>query len=244
MLFFLFFNDGYCLYKLCITLGTNEFLGATVITNMITVIPVGGKFVMHWIWGGYTIKNPTLHRIYSLHFILPFLIAGLTFIHLTLLHKVGSTSPLGSDNGIDDVPFYPYYVSKDLFALSCFLVVFATFVLYFPNTLNHPDNYIPADPIHTPAHVVPEWYFLPFYAILRSIPHKTAGILSMFSAILVLFTLPSFNTSIIRNTTFRPIFKFFFWSFIADIIILAWLGQKPVKEYFYFSGPNRYCIIF
>ena len=224
--------------------GQMSFWGATVITNMITVIPVGGKFVMHWIWGGYTIKNPTLHRIYSLHFILPFLIAGLTFIHLTLLHKVGSTSPLGSDNGIDDVPFYPYYVSKDLFALSCFLVVFATFVLYFPNTLNHPDNYIPADPIHTPAHVVPEWYFLPFYAILRSIPHKTAGILSMFSAILVLFTLPSFNTSIIRNTTFRPIFKFFFWSFIADIIILAWLGQKPVKEYFYFSGPNRYCIIF
>ena len=137
---------------------------------MVTAIPVAGKSISEWLWGGYTVSNPTLNRFFSVHFVLPFLIAGVTLIHLALLHKEGSNSPIGSDTGVDDITFYPYFFYKDVFAFSCFLLFFAFFVLYFPNFLNHPDNYIPADPMETPAHVVPEWYFLPYYAILRSIP--------------------------------------------------------------------------
>jgi len=216
--------------------GQMSFWGATVITSMVTVIPIAGKQIVEWLWGGYTVNNPTLVRFYSLHFILPFLIAGFTLIHLALLHKDGSNSPIGSDTGVDDIPFYPYYFYKDVFALSCFLLFFATFVFYFPNVLNHPDNYIPADPLHTPAHVVPEWYFLPYYAILRSIPHKTAGIIAMGSSIFVLFLIPFINTSYIRSTTFRPIFKVAFWLFIADFVILTWVGQKPVRDTFILLG--------
>jgi quinol-cytochrome oxidoreductase complex cytochrome b subunit len=133
---------------------------------MVTVVPIAGKAIMQWLWGGYVISNATLHRFYSIHFILPFVIAGLTFVHLALLHKVGSNSPLGSDTGVDDISFYPYFVHKDLFALGCYLVVFGFFVFYFPNVLNHPDNYIPADPYETPPHVVPEWYEREVYRAL------------------------------------------------------------------------------
>ena len=214
--------------------GQMSFWGATVITTMITIIPVAGKHILEWLWGGYTIKNPTLNRIFIVHFLLPFVIAGVTFVHLTLLHRVGSSTPIGSDSGVDDVPFYPYYASKDLFAFTCFLLFFAFFVFYCPNVLNHSTNYIPADPMETPAHVVPEWYFLTFYAILRGIPHKTAGILAMFGSIAVLFLLPILNTSRIRSTTYRPIFKFFFWVFLADFAVLLWSGQKPVEKVFIF----------
>ena len=216
--------------------GQMSFWGATVITSMVTAIPVAGQPIVQWLWGGYTVGNPTLNRFFSIHFVLPFVIAGLTLIHLILLHKEGSNSPLGSDTGIDDVPFYPYYFSKDVFALFCFFTFFGTFVFYFPNVLNHPDNYIPADPLQTPAHVVPEWYFLPYYAILRSIPHKAGGIIAMIGAILVLLLIPFSNTSDIRNTTYRPIFKIFFWLFIVDFIILTWVGQKPVRDTFILVG--------
>ena len=216
--------------------GQMSFWGATVITNMVTAIPVAGKPIAEWLWGGFTVSNPTLKRFYSVHYVLPFVIAGLTLVHLTLLHQVGSTSPIGSDTGVDDVPFYPYYFTKDIFALSVYLVIFAFFVFYFPNVLNHPDNYIPADPLKTPAHVVPEWYFLPFYAILRSIPHKAGGIIAMGAAIAVLLLIPFTNTSWVRNTTYRPIFKIFFWLFIADFLILTWIGQKPVRDAFIETG--------
>ena len=216
--------------------GQMSFWGATVITSMVTAIPVAGQPIVQWLWGGYTVGNPTLNRFFSIHFFLPFLIAGVSLIHLALLHKEGSNSPIGSDTGIDDVAFYPYFLYKDVFALSCFLLFFAFFVLYFPNVLNHPDNYIPADPLQTPAHVVPEWYFLPFYAILRSIPHKAGGIIAMGAAILILLAIPFINTSFIRNTTYRPVFKFFFWLFIADYIILTWIGQMPVRNAFIFVG--------
>ena len=216
--------------------GQMSFWGATVITSMVTAIPVAGHPIVEWLWGGFTVGNPTLKRFFSIHFTLPFIIAGLSIIHLALLHKDGSNNPIGSDSGVDDVPFYPYYFSKDIFALSCFLVFFSTFVFYFPNILNHPDNYIPADPLQTPAHVVPEWYFLSFYAILRSIPHKAGGIVAMGGAILILLFLPFINTSYVRNTTYRPIFKFFFWLFIADYIILTWIGQKPVRNAFIIVG--------
>ena len=137
-----------------------SFWGATVITNMVTAIPFGGQTIVEWLWGGFTVNAPTLRRFYSVHFLLPFIIAGLTIIHLALLHKDGSTSPIGSDTGVDDVPFYPYYFAKDLFAFTCFVLFFGVFVFFFPNLLNHPDNCIPADPMETPKHLVPEWYFL------------------------------------------------------------------------------------
>jgi ubiquinol-cytochrome c reductase cytochrome b subunit len=216
--------------------GQMSFWGATVITSMVTALPIGGTTVVQWLWGGYTVNNPTLHRFYSIHFFLPFVIAALSLIHLALLHKEGSSSPIGSDTGVDDIPFYPYFVTKDAFAFFSFLLVFATFVFYFPNTLNHPDNYIPADPLHTPAHVVPEWYFLPYYAILRSIPHKALGILAMGGAIVVLFIIPFIYNSEVRNTTYRPLFKICFWIFVSDFILLTWVGQKPVRDTFIYAG--------
>jgi quinol-cytochrome oxidoreductase complex cytochrome b subunit len=226
--------------------GQMSFWGATVITSMVTALPVGGKSVVQWLWGGYTVNNPTLHRFFSLHFFLPFLIAGISLIHLALLHKEGSSSPLASDTGVDDLPFYPYFVSKDVFAFFTFLVFFGIFVFYFPNTLNHPDNYLPADPYHTPAHVVPEWYFLPFYAILRSIPHKGGGILAMLGSIFVLFLPPFIYSSDIRSTTYRPIFRLCFWLFISDFIILTWVGQKPTRDAYIFAGQvaTAYYFIF
>jgi quinol-cytochrome oxidoreductase complex cytochrome b subunit len=216
--------------------GQMSFWGATVITNMVTAIPVAGHYIAEWLWGGFTVGNPTLKRFYSIHFTLPFLIVGVSLLHLTLLHQVGSNSPIGSDTGVDDVAFYPYFFSKDAFAFSCFLVFFAIFVFYFPNALNHPDNYIPANPLQTPAHVVPEWYFLPYYAILRSIPHKAGGILAMGASICVLFLIPFINTSYVRNTTYRPIFKICFWLFVADFLILTWVGQKPVRDTYIETG--------
>ena len=216
--------------------GQMSFWGATVITNMVTAVPVAGKHIVQWLWGGYTVSNPTLNRFFSIHFVLPFIIAGLTIVHLALLHKEGSNNPIGFDSGIDDIVFYPYFLVKDVFAFSCFLIFFTTFVFYFPNILNHFDNYIPANPLETPAHVVPEWYFLPYYAILRSIPHKTGGIIAMVGAILVLLIIPFTNTSELRNTTYRPVFKICFWLFIIDFIVLTWVGQKPVRDNFIFLG--------
>jgi len=210
--------------------GQMSFWGATVITSMVTAIPVAGQYIAEWLWGGYVVRNPTLKRFYTLHFVLPFVIAGLTIIHLALLHQVGSSNPIGSDSGIDDIPFYPYFFWKDFFAFTVFLFVFGVLVFYFPNLLNHPDNCIRANPIKTPLHVVPEWYFLPFYAILRSIPHKAGGIIAMLGSVLILFSVPYLNTSMIRNTTYRPIFKIFFWLFVADFICLMYLGQRPVKD--------------
>ena len=216
--------------------GQMSFWGATVITNMVTAIPIAGKYLVQWLWGGYTVSNPTLNRFFSIHFLLPFIIAGLTLTHLAFLHKEGSNNPVGFDSGIDNIVFYPYFLIKDIFAFSCFLIFFTSFIFYFPNILNHFDNYIPANPLETPAHVVPEWYFLPYYAVLRSIPHKTGGIIAMIGAILVLLLIPFINTSELRNTTYRPIFKLFFWFFIADFIILMWVGQKPVRDNFILLG--------
>jgi ubiquinol-cytochrome c reductase cytochrome b subunit len=216
--------------------GQMSFWGATVITNMVTAIPFGGQTIVEWVWGGFTVNAPTLRRFYSVHFLLPFIIAGLSIIHLALLHKDGSTSPIGSDTGVDDVPFYPYYFAKDLFAFTCFILFFSVFVFFFPNLLNHPDNCIPADPMETPKHLVPEWYFLPFYAILRSIPHKAAGIVAMVGAIFVMLVIPFSYTGYIRNTTYRPLFKIFYWLLVADFATLMWVGQAPITDPFILLG--------
>ena len=212
--------------------GQMSFWGATVISSIVTVVP-GGTTISHWVWGAYRTGNLTLKRFYSIHYVLPFLIAAMTFIHLALLHKHGSNSLLGSDRGLDDAHFYPYYTYKDVFAFFCFLSFFGAFVFYFPNVLNHPHNYIPANTIKTPLHVVPEWYFLIYFTILRSCSTKTGGILAMGGSILILFSLPFINTSFVRNTAYRPIFSFFFWLFISILIQLTWIGQKPTDEDYY-----------
>jgi len=216
--------------------GQMSFWGATVITNLVTAVPLVGNAIVTWLWGGFTVDNPTLNRFYSLHFLFPFLIAGLSLVHLALLHKDGSNNPLGVDSSGDKIPFYPYFFVKDLFAFFVFLFVFCFFVFYFTNALVYQHNYIPANPLVTPAHIVPEWYFLPFYAILRSIPDKLGGVLAMGGALIVLFFIPFTNTSEIRSTTFRPIFKIFYWLFVSDFLILGWIGQMPVKSVYVLVG--------
>ena len=216
--------------------GQMSFWGATVITNLATAIPIIGQPIVDWLWGGFTVNNATLNRFFSLHFLFPFLIAGLSLLHLALLHKDGSNNPLGVDTSVDKVPFYPYFIVKDLFAFFIFTFIFSIFIFYFPNAMGHPDNYIPANPLVTPAHIVPEWYFLPFYAILRSIPDKLGGVAAMGGALLVLFLIPFTNTSEVRSTTFRPLFKIFYWLLVADFLILGWIGQKPVKTTFVIAG--------
>lgn len=210
--------------------GQMSFWGATVITNLFSAIPFVGQSIVEWLWGGFSVSNATLNRFFSLHYFMPFAIAGLVLLHLSLLHKDGSNNPLGINTNVDYVSFYPYYYVKDLFAFFVFATVFVFFIFFYPNALGHPDNYIPANPLVTPAHIVPEWYFLPFYAILRSIPDKLGGVVAMISAILVLLLLPLLNTSEVRSSKFRPIFSFLYWFLVADFIILGWIGQKPVES--------------
>jgi ubiquinol-cytochrome c reductase cytochrome b subunit len=210
--------------------GQMSFWGATVITNLFSAIPVIGQSIVSWLWGGFSVDNATLNRFFSLHYLLPFLIAGLTIVHLSLLHSDGSNNPLGINSKLDTIPFYPYFYVKDLFAFFIFITFFLFFIFYFPNSLGHSDNYIPANPLVTPPHIVPEWYFLPFYAILRSIPNKLGGVVAMISAILILLLLPFINTSLIRSTRFRPIFSLSYWFLVSDFILLGWIGQKPVES--------------
>jgi ubiquinol-cytochrome c reductase cytochrome b subunit len=209
--------------------GQMSFWGATVITNLFSAIPIIGQSIVELLWGGFSVGNPTLNRFFSLHYLMPFLIVGLVLIHLSLLHKDGSNNPLGINSNVDTIPFYPYFYVKDLFGFLIFLFVFSVLVFFYPNLLGHSDNYIPANPLVTPAHIVPEWYFLPFYAILRSIPDKLGGVLAMIGSILILLALPVLNTSEIRSTKYRPLFGFFYWFLALDFLILGWIGQKPVE---------------
>jgi quinol-cytochrome oxidoreductase complex cytochrome b subunit len=210
--------------------GQMSFWGATVITNLVSAIPVAGPSIVEWLWGGFSVDNATLNRFFSIHYLLPFAITGLVIVHIALLHKDGSNNPLGIDSSTDKIPFYPYCYVKDLFNALLFIVFFSVFLFYYPNLLGHPDNYIPANPMVTPAHIVPEWYFLPFYAILRSIPDKLGGVIAMFGAIVVLFLVPFINQSEVRSSTFRPIYRKLFWFLFADFMILGWIGQKVVES--------------
>lgn len=212
--------------------GQMSFWGATVITNLFSAIPFVGKPIVEWLWGGFCIDNATLNRFFSLHFVLPFLISGLVIIHIALLHKNGSNNPLGVSSASDKISFYPYFYVKDLFSLMSFLAFFSIVLFYYPNTLGHPDNYIPANPISTPAHIVPEWYFLPFYAILRSIPNKLGGVIAMGGAIVILLFLPFLNTSLVRSASFRPIYRQLFWFLFADFLLLGWVGQAALEPPF------------
>ena len=218
--------------------GQMSFWGATVITNLFSAIPFIGDTITQWLWGGYSVDNPTLSRFYTLHFLFPFLIVGVVILHIVALHTHGSNNPLGIDKKgpQDTIPFHPYYTIKDLFGLSFALTIFFAVVFFIPDYLGHPDNYIPADPLKTPAHIVPEWYFLPFYAILRAIPDKLGGVVAMFSAIFVLFLLPWLDTSKVRSASFRPIYQKFFWLFVLDTIILGWVGSKPAEGNYILIG--------
>jgi ubiquinol-cytochrome c reductase cytochrome b subunit len=209
--------------------GQMSFWGAKVITNLFSAIPFVGEPITTWLWGGYTVDNPTLNRFFSLHYLLPFVLAGLVGLHIWALHVPGNSNPTGVSvkSGQDTVPFHPYYTMKDTFAIVVFLIIFALFLFFMPNYLGHPLNYEPANPLSTPAHIVPEWYYLPFYAILRAIPSKLGGVIAMFGSILILFVLPWLDTSKVRSGTYRPLFKVFFWIFVLVCIALGYLGSKP-----------------
>ncbi|MCX7365709.1 MAG: cytochrome b N-terminal domain-containing protein [Alphaproteobacteria bacterium] len=213
--------------------GQMSFWGATVITNLFSAIPVVGQSVVDWLWGGFSVDNPTLNRFFALHYLLPFVIVGVVGLHVVALHVHGSNNPLGIDpkGPQDTVPFHPYYTMKDGFGVIAFMVVFAVFVFFLPDYMGHPDNYIPANPLVTPAHIVPEWYFLPFYAILRAVPDKLGGVLGMFGAIAVLFLLPWLDTSRVRSCTFRPIYKWFMLVLVADVVILGFCGANPPEGF-------------
>ena len=202
-----------------------------MITNLFSAIPLVGDSVVTWLWGGFSVDNPTLTRFFSLHYLLPFVIVGVVVLHMLALHRFGSNNPLGIDpNGKQDtIPFHPYYTYKDMFGLTVFLLVFASAIFFYPNFLGHPDNYIPANPLQTPAHIVPEWYFLPFYAILRAVPDKLGGVVLMFASIGVLFLLPWLDKSPVRSGRFRPLFRIFFWLLLADCAVLGYLGAKPAE---------------
>jgi len=201
--------------------GQMSFWGATVITNLFTAIPIIGIDIATWIWGGYSVDNSTLNRFFSLHYLLPFIIAGLSGVHLILLHTNGSENPLGLSESNDKVIFFPYFIVKDLFGLILFLGIFSYFVFFDANTLGHPDNYIRANPLVTPAHIVPEWYFLPFYAILRSIPDKLGGVFCMGLALVILLFLPMLDKSQVRSTRFSVLHKVICFFFVIDIIFLG-----------------------
>ena len=212
--------------------GQMSFWGATVITNLFSAIPFFGEGIVQWLWGGYSVDNPTLTRFFTLHYLIPFLILGLVVLHIWALHVPGNNNPVGIDvkkPSKDTVPFHPYIVIKDAFALLMFTIVFAFFVFYSPNILGHADNYIEANPMVTPAHIVPEWYLLPFYAILRSIPDKLMGVVAMLSAIFILAALPWLDTSKIRSAVFRPLYKQFYWILVIDVIILGYVGAMPAE---------------
>jgi ubiquinol-cytochrome c reductase cytochrome b subunit len=212
--------------------GQMSFWGATVITNLFSAFPVVGETIVTFLWGGYSVDNPTLNRFFSLHFLLPFMIFGVVILHVWALHVVGQNNPTGvevKNVEKDTVPFTPFATVKDLFVMSCFVMVYLYFVFWMPNYLGHADNYIPANPAVTPAHIVPEWYFLPFYAILRAVPDKLGGVLLMFASIAVLAVLPWIDTSRVRSMTYRPIARQLFWIFAITCVILGWLGAKPAE---------------
>ena len=211
--------------------GQMSFWGATVITNLFSAIPWVGDSIVSWLWGGFSVDNPTLNRFFVLHFLFPFIIVGVVALHVVAIHVTKSNNPEGIDvRGPQDVvPFHPYYTAKDAVGLLVFLLVFAFFVFYMPNYLGHPDNYTPANPLSTPAHIVPEWYFLPFYAILRSIPDKFLGVLALGGAMVVLFLLPWLDRSPIRSCRYRPVYKWLVLLFTLDVLFLGWLGAKPAE---------------
>ena len=218
--------------------GQMSFWGATVITNLFSAIPLVGESIVQWLWGGFSVDNPTLNRFFVLHFLMPFLIVGIVLLHLVALSTTGSNNPTGvpMKSKKDSISFHPYFTIKDMVGFVIFFIIFGYFLFFYPNSLGHPDNYIPANPLVTPAHIVPEWYFLPFYAILRAVPDKLGGVLMMFGAIILLFFLPYLDKSKVRSGAYRPAFKKFFYVFVINFVFLGWLGKSPADGWYVWAS--------
>jgi len=216
--------------------GQMSLWGATVITNLLSAIPVFGQDIVELIWGGFSVSNATLNRFFSLHYLLPFLLAALAVAHLIALHVHGSGNPNGVTASGDRYAMHPYFIFKDLVTIFAFFLALSIMVFFYPNLMGHSDNYIPADPMVTPASIVPEWYLLPFYAILRSIPNKLLGVVAMFGSLLILLILPLTDLSRIRGSTFRPAMKFAFWALVVDFLILMWIGSQHPEDPFLTIG--------
>nr|AIG53199.1 cytochrome b [Ctenotus spaldingi] len=227
--------------------GQMSFWGATVITNLLSAIPYIGTSLVEWIWGGFSVDNATLTRFFTFHFLLPFAIMGASMLHLLFLHETGSNNPTGLTSNTDKIPFHPYYSYKDLLGATLFLMLLLSLALFFPNLLGDPENFTPANPLVTPPHIKPEWYFLFAYAILRSIPNKLGGVLALLFSILILMLVPALHTSKQRGNAFRPLSQILFWTLVSNIIILTWIGGQPVEDPFITIGQiasTTYFIIF
>nr|CCA95042.1 cytochrome b [Microtus subterraneus]CCA95043.1 cytochrome b [Microtus subterraneus] len=218
--------------------GQMSFWGATVITNLLSAIPYIGTTLVEWIWGGFSVDKATLTRFFAFHFILPFIITALVLVHLLFLHETGSNNPTGLNSDADKIPFHPYYTVKDFLGVLILLMAFMILTLFFPDILGDPDNYTPANPLNTPPHIKPEWYFLFAYAILRSIPNKLGGVLALILSILILALMPFLHTSKQRTLTFRPITQTMYWILVADLLILTWIGGQPVEYPFIIIGQT------
>nr|CCA95056.1 cytochrome b [Microtus subterraneus]CCA95057.1 cytochrome b [Microtus subterraneus]CCA95058.1 cytochrome b [Microtus subterraneus]CCA95060.1 cytochrome b [Microtus subterraneus]CCA95061.1 cytochrome b [Microtus subterraneus] len=218
--------------------GQMSFWGATVITNLLSAIPYIGTTLVEWIWGGFSVDKATLTRFFAFHFILPFIITALVLVHLLFLHETGSNNPTGLNSDADKIPFHPYYTVKDFLGVLILLMAFMILTLFFPDILGDPDNYTPANPLNTPPHIKPEWYFLFAYAILRSIPNKLGGVLALILSILILTLMPFLHTSKQRALTFRPITQTMYWILVADLLILTWIGGQPVEYPFIIIGQT------
>nr|APU53158.1 cytochrome b [Microtus cabrerae] len=218
--------------------GQMSFWGATVITNLLSAIPYIGTTLVEWIWGGFSVDKATLTRFFAFHFILPFIITALVLVHLLFLHETGSNNPAGLNSDADKIPFHPYYTVKDFLGVLILLMAFMILTLFFPDALGDPDNYTPANPLNTPPHIKPEWYFLFAYAILRSIPNKLGGVLALILSILILAAMPYLHTSKQRTLTFRPITQSIYWILVTDLLILTWIGGQPVEHPFIIIGQT------
>nr|WIW75063.1 cytochrome b [Saurogobio dabryi complex sp. 4 LC-2023] len=216
--------------------GQMSFWGATVITNLLSAVPYMGDTLVQWIWGGFSVDNATLTRFFAFHFLLPFIIAAATLLHLLFLHETGSNNPVGLNSDADKISFHPYFSYKDLLGFVLMLLALTSLALFSPNLLGDPDNFTPANPMVTPPHIKPEWYFLFAYAILRSIPNKLGGVLALLCSILILMVVPILHTSKQRGLTFRPLTQFLFWTLVADMLILTWIGGMPVEHPYVIIG--------
>nr|YP_008593625.1 cytochrome b [Ariomma lurida]BAE91959.1 cytochrome b [Ariomma lurida]BAN83606.1 cytochrome b [Ariomma lurida] len=216
--------------------GQMSFWGATVITNLLSAVPYVGTMLVEWIWGGFSVDNATLTRFFAFHFLFPFVIIAITVLHLLFLHETGSNNPIGLNSNADKISFHPYFSYKDLLGFAVLLMALASLALFSPNLLGDPDNFTPANPMVTPPHIKPEWYFLFAYAILRSIPNKLGGVLALLASILILMVVPFLHTSKQRGLTFRPISQFLFWTLVADVMILTWIGGMPAEQPFIIIG--------